>query len=167
MNGIDVLLEAYGRIPDLVRGAADGLEPGDLEARPNGTGNSIAWLLWHLTRVQDDHIADTAGTQQLWTDEDWIGRFDLPFDPADTGFGHSSGQVDAVKVESADLLVEYYNAVHQRTVKYVQQLTEQDLDKVIDDSWDPPVTLGVRLVSVTQDCVQHAAQAAYVRGLLG
>jgi uncharacterized damage-inducible protein DinB len=167
MNGIDVLLEAYGRIPDLVIGAAEGLEPGDLEARPNGTGNSIAWLLWHLTRVQDDHIADAAGTEQLWTEEDWIGRFDLPFDPADTGFGHSSGQVAAVKIESADLLVEYYNAVHQRTIKYVQELTEQDLDKVIDDSWDPPVTLGVRLVSVTQDCVQHAAQAAYVRGLLG
>ncbi|GAB3256623.1 DinB family protein [Arthrobacter pigmenti] len=167
MNGIDVLLEAYSRIPDLVMGAADGLEPGDLEARPNGTGNSIGWLLWHLTRVQDDHIADTAGTEQLWTEEDWVGRFDLPFDPADTGFGHSSGQVDAVNVESADLLVEYYNAVHQRTIKYVQQLTEQDLDKVIDDSWNPPVTLGVRLVSVTQDCVQHAAQAAYVRGLLG
>lgn len=167
MDANDVLLEGFGRIPDLVRGAVEGLEPGDLEVRPNGTGNSIAWLVWHLTRVQDDHIADAAGTGQLWTEEDWFGRFGLPLDPTETGYGHSSAQVSAVKVESADLLLEYYNAVHQQTVNYIQQLTAQDLDKVIDYSWDPPVTLGIRLVSVTQDCVQHAAQAAYVRGLLG
>lgn len=166
MNGTDVLLDGFGRIPDLVRGAADGLEPSDLEFRPNGTGNPIAWLIWHLARVQDDHIADAAGTGQVWTTHGWAGRFDLPLDPADTGFGHSSEQVSSVKVGSVDLLLDYYDAVHQQTINYVSELNEQDLAKVIDDSWDPPVTLGVRLVSMTQDCVQHAAQAAYIRGLL-
>lgn len=167
MDGIGVLLEGFGRLPGLVRGAVEGLEPEDLQVRPDATGNSIAWLIWHLSRVQDDHIADAAGTGQLWTEEDWSGRFNLPFGPDETGYGHSSEQVSAVKVESASLLIDYYNAVHQRTVNYIQQLNEQDLDRIIDDSWDPPVTLGARLVSVTQDCVQHAGQASYVRGLLG
>ncbi|WP_026819476.1 mycothiol transferase [Arthrobacter castelli] len=166
MDAIDVLLEAYGRIPGLVHGAAKGLERADLHVRPDGSGNSIAWLIWHLTRVQDDHIADAAGTEQLWTAEGWMGRFDLPLEPGDTGHGHSSSQVSSVTVDSPEVLLEYYNAVHRTTVNYVQQLSAENLDEVIDASWDPPTTLGVRLVSVMQDCVQHAAQAAYVRGLL-
>ena len=39
-------------------------------------------------------------------------------------------------------------------------------DRVVDRTWDPPVTLGVRLVSILDDDTQHAGQAAYVRGLL-
>ncbi len=67
---------------------------------------------------------------------------------------------------SADLLADYLGAVHGRTVEYVAGLTEADLDSVVDERWDPPVTLGVRLVSVVGDDLQHLGQAAYVRGLL-
>ena len=45
-------------------------------------------------------------------------------------------------------------------------LTDADLPRVVDERWDPPVTLGVRLVSVISDCLQHAGQAAFVRGIL-
>ncbi|WP_026536573.1 mycothiol transferase [Arthrobacter sp. H14] len=166
MNSNDVLLEGFYRIPDLVRSVVNGLDSEALGSRPNRTGNSIAWLIWHLSRVEDDHIADAAGTDQLWTTAGWSEKFDLPLGTGETGYGHSSEQVSSVQVDSAELLVDYYNAVHARTVKYVRGLSDQDLDQVVDDSWDPPVTLGVRLVSVTQDCLQHAGQAAYVRGLL-
>ncbi len=45
-------------------------------------------------------------------------------------------------------------------------LQPADLDVVVDERWDPPVTLGVRLVSVVNEVNQHVGQAAYVRGLL-
>lgn len=166
MNSRQILLEGFGRIPDLVKGAVDGLSADELAFRPNGSGNSIAWLVWHISRVEDDHIADAAGMKQLWTSEGWADKFALPLDAADTGYGHSSEEVSSVKVDSATLLADYYNAVNARTIEYVRGFSDADLARVIDDSWDPPVTLGVRLVSVTQDCVQHAGQAAYVRGLL-
>lgn len=166
MDSTDVLLEGFRRIPDLVVGAVNGLNAEALGSRPGGTGNSIAWLIWHLSRVEDDHIADASGAEQLWTSAGWVEKFDLPFGADETGYGHTSEQVASVQVDSAGLLVDYYNAVHARTLEYVRGLTDEDLEQVIDDSWDPPVTLGVRLVSVTQDCVQHAGQAAYARGLL-
>ena len=56
--------------------------------------------------------------------------------------------------------------MHARTVAHLAGLSEADLDRVVDERWDPPVTLGVRLVSVISDDLQHAGQAAYLRGLV-
>ena len=161
----ELLAEAFGRVRGVVLEAVRGLSEEQLALRPDGRGNSIAWLVWHLTRIQDDHVAGVAGTGQAWTTEGWAGRFGLPFPPAETGYGHTSAQVAAVRVP-ADLLVGYYEAVHGHTVAYVRGLGEADLDRVVDEHWDPPVTLGVRLASVISDDLQHGGQAAYVRGLL-
>jgi uncharacterized damage-inducible protein DinB len=161
----ELLAEAFGRVHVVVVGAVRGLSEEELAFRPDGRCNSIAWLVWHLTRIQDDHIAHVAGIEQAYMAEGWAGRFGLPFPPEETGYGHSSAEVAAVRA-SADLLTGYYEAVHGRTVKYVQGLGEADLDRVVDEHWDPPVTLGVRLVSVINDDLQHGGQAAYVRGLL-
>ena len=53
-----LLTEGFGRITELYDGVAEGLDDETLHHRPGGTGNPIAWLLWHLARVQDDHVAD-------------------------------------------------------------------------------------------------------------
>ena len=132
---------------------------------PDGQANSITWLIWHLTRIQDDHIADAAGTGQVWLDGGWAARFGLPLDPADTGYGHDDAAVAAVRVPSGELLTGYHDAVFEQTTRYVAGLADDDLDRVVDKRWDPPVTLGVRLVSVISDDLQHVGQAAYVRGL--
>lgn len=166
MTSAQLLADAFGRIREAVHGAADGLTAAQLAHRPATGANSIAWLVWHLTRVQDDHVADVAGTPQLWTRDGWAGRFALPLDASDTGYGHTSDEVGAVKVESADLLTGYHDAVHDRTVEYVSGLTDADLDRIVDRAWDPPVTLAVRLISVISDDLEHAGQAAYIRGML-
>ncbi|THA34474.1 DUF664 domain-containing protein [Streptomyces sp. A1277] len=166
MNVADILTDGYSRIQEAVHAAVEGLRPDDLHARLDDGANSIAWLVWHLTRVQDDHIADAAGTEQIWSAQDWAGRFDLPL-PADaTGYGQSSEQVGAVRVGSADLLLGYYDAVHDHTLAFVGDLDGHALDRVVDEAWSPPVTLGVRLMSVLSDDLQHAGQAAFVRGVL-
>lgn len=166
MTGADVLVDGFQRVRDEVHPTVQGLTPEELSVRLDGQANSIAWLVWHLARVQDHHVADAAGTEQVWTAEGWADRFGLPFDPGATGYGHGPDDVAAVKVASGDLLTGYYDAVHQRTVRFVEGLTDEDLDRVIDTSWDPPVTLGVRLVSVIADDLQHVGQAAFVRGIL-
>ncbi|TDC95327.1 DUF664 domain-containing protein [Actinomadura sp. 7K507] len=166
MTSTQLLTDAFGRIREVVHDAAGGLTPGQLAYRADGGANSIGWLVWHLTRVQDDHIADAAGTSQVWTSDGWAERFGLPLDPSDTGYGHTGDEVAAVRVESAELLTGYHDAVHDRTAEYVASLTDGDLARVVDRAWDPPVTLAVRLVSVISDDLQHAGQAAFVRGLL-
>ena len=166
MDAIDVLVDAFGRARDDARRAVDGLTADELSWRADGEANPIAWLLWHLTRVQDDHVADLAGTEQVWTADGWARRFNLPLDDASIGFGHTSEQVASVRVEDPALLTGYLDAVHERTVAYLRTLSGDDLDEVIDDRWDPPVTRGVRLVSVVDDDIQHAGQAAYLGGLV-
>jgi DinB family protein len=160
-----VLLDAFDRVAAAVEEAVDGLGVDELAARPAAGANSIAWLVWHLTRIQDDHLAGAFGHDQVWTTERWFERFKLPFDAGATGYGHSGEEVGAVRVDGS-LLRQYFQAVHERTRRSLRTLRDRDLDRIVDESWDPPVTMAVRLVSVIADDLQHAGQAAYVRGLL-
>jgi uncharacterized damage-inducible protein DinB len=166
MTSADLLTDAFGRIREEVHLAADGLSREQLAYRVDAEANSIAWLIWHLTRIQDDHVAGVAHREQVWTSQGWADRFGLPFDTAATGYGFNSDDVAQVRGFSADLLLEYADAVHTRTTEFLREVTDDDLDRVVDTHWDPPVTLGVRLVSVLSDDLQHAGQAAYARGLL-
>ncbi|ROO90554.1 putative damage-inducible protein DinB [Actinocorallia herbida] len=165
MDAVGVLEDGFARIKEVVHEAVEGLSKDDLAVQVDPEANSIAWLVWHLTRVQDDHVADVAERDQVWITGGWAERFGLPLDPYDTGFGHDAAQVAAV-VADARSLRGYHDAVHRETIAYVRGLTAEDLDEVVDTSWDPPVTLAVRLVSVIADDLQHAGQAAYVKGLL-
>ncbi|MFI7401151.1 DUF664 domain-containing protein [Streptomyces sp. NPDC049541] len=166
MHAKDILIDGFNRIQEEVHAAVEGLGPDDLSARPLEAGNSIAWLVWHLTRVQDDHVADAFGLDQVWLAQDWEKRFGLDLPRRDTGYGHSSAKVAKVRVDSGELLTGYYDAVHEQSLGVLRELAAKDLERIVDENWDPPVTLGVRLVSVLSDDLQHVGQAAYVRGLL-
>lgn len=165
MTPAEVLTDSLERVRESVEAVLDGLGDEDLVARPAPDANTIAWLVWHLTRVEDDHVAAVAGHEQVWTADGFARRFDLPFDDGAIGYGQSTEEVGQVRA-SAALLGDYHRAVHARTLDYLAGLAADDLDRVVDDRWDPPVTLGVRLVSVVNDATQHVGQAAYVRGLL-
>ncbi|HXR73630.1 mycothiol transferase [Actinocrinis sp.] len=166
MNGAELIVDAFGRVREVVHHAADGLTARQLAERLDPDANSIAWLLWHLTRVQDDHVADASGVEQVWTAQGWEQRFNLPFKTEASGYGQSAAEVGSVRVESAQLLIGYYDAVYEQTIERVRGLGDADFDRIVDESWDPPVTLGVRLISVVSDTLQHAGQAAFIRGIL-
>ncbi len=157
----ELLSDSFDRIRELVESVTDGLTLDVSTYRPDLEANSICWLVWHLTRVQDDHMAALAGVDQVWTSSGWHDRFGLPFEEGETGYAQSSAAVSEVRVD-ADLLDRYHDEVHQRCLAYVEGLTAGDLERVVDDRWDPPVTAGVRIVSVLGDCLQHIGQAAYL-----
>jgi hypothetical protein len=165
MNVADLLIDGFGRVDEEVRDVVAGLSPDQLAVRPDPGANSIGWLVWHLLRVQDDHVAGAVERDQVWTSLGWARRFDLPYDDGAIGFGQSSEEVGQLLVDE-ELLVGYLEAVHARTLEIVAALTPDDLERVVDTRWDPGVTLGVRLVSVLSDDLQHVGQAAYVRGLV-
>ncbi|MFB9236937.1 DinB family protein [Plantactinospora siamensis] len=165
MDVRDLLIEAFDRLPDLVRSAVDGLSADQLRWTPGPGANSVGWLVWHLTRVQDSHLAELLDADQVWVSGDRAAGFGLDPDPRNTGYGHTSEQVAAVAPRDPQVLIDYHRAVTERTLEYLRGLQPADLDRVVDENWDPPVTLGVRLVSVLEDDFQHVGQAAYVRGL--
>lgn len=166
MQGREVMVEAYGRIAEIVRRAVDGLDADGLAFRPDPDANSIAWLVWHLTRIQDHHVSQLAGRDQAWIADGWAGRLGMSADPEDTGYGHTSTQVAAVRPAGQEALIGYHGAVAARTAEYLATLDGDELDRIADRSYDPPVTVGVRLVSVLSDNLQHAGQARYLRGII-
>jgi hypothetical protein len=161
-----LLLELYGRIPPLAADAVDGLGPTELAATAAPGTNPIGWLVWHIARVQDSHVAELLDAEQLWATGAWAERFGLDPDPSNIGYGHGPEEVVAVRPDGPDAAVEYLDAVDARTRAFLAGLNPADLDRVVDRAWDPPVALGVRLVSIADDGLQHAGQAAYLRGLL-
>lgn len=175
MDATQVLQNGLDQVRDVVASALEGLTDEQLVTPLEPGTNTIAWLVWHLARVQDDHVAHVAGSEQVWTSRgrgaageggtSWARRFDLPLDDDEIGYGFDEQQVLAVRAP-ARLLRGYLDAVHERTSAYLAQLSPQELDRVVDTSWDPPVTLGVRLTSVLGDDLQHAGQAAYAAGAL-
>jgi uncharacterized damage-inducible protein DinB len=166
MRSADLLIDAFTRIREEVEHVVGGLLAEQLAQRPDDEANSIAWLVWHLTRVQDDHVADAARIDQVWTSTNWQEKFALPFDSSATGYGFTPNDVAAVQPDSPDLLLGYHDAVFKQTTNYVDGLADADLDRIVDTRWTPAVTLGARLVSVISDDLQHVGQAAYVRGLI-
>ena len=166
MTSADLLLDAYGRVSELVHKAVNNAGDAALAFRPDPDANSIAWLVWHLTRVEDSHFAELDGAGQIWQLDGWFSRSGLELPEASTGYGHTSAEVTEVGKLSGEFVLGYHDSVSHRTSAFISPLSDEDLDRVVDTSWTPHVTLGVRLVSVLSDSLQHAGQAVYTRGIV-
>jgi hypothetical protein len=160
----ELLRDSFTRLIEHVEELTDGLTDEIAFFRPTAAANSIAWLIWHSARVQDAQLCDIAGTEEVWSRDGWVDRFGLDLPRDDTGYGHSADDVNLVRA-SADLLAGYYHAVHKVTLEYIASVTPEELSRIVDKRWNPPVTASVRLVSIIDDCAQHLGQAAYVRGI--
>src|ERR1700728_5461704 len=114
MGTAELLADAFGRVREELHAAVDGLSEDELAVRLDPDANSIAWLCWHLTRVQDDHVAGAFGLTQVWAE--FSDRYGLPFATAEIGYGHNSKEVAEVRAP-AELLTEYYDAVDERQLR--------------------------------------------------
>ncbi len=166
MEWHDLLADGYERVPGFLGNVLKGLSQDDLDWRPHDDCNSIGWLAWHLTRQQDGQIASLMGEEQLWIKEGWHSRFNRAADPDDSGYGHTPQQVAEFKSPDVEVLLDYQRAVLERTKRFFKTLSKADLDRELDEPWFQPLpTVGVRLVSILEDSLLHAGQAAYLRGL--
>jgi hypothetical protein len=160
----ELLRDAFTRLIEHVDELTDGLTVDQSNYRPEPTANSITWLIWHSARVQDAQVAEVAGVEQVWTCDGWVKRFGLDLPRDDTGYGHSAEDVAKV-VAPRDMLAGYYHAVHKMTLEYLAGITADELARIVDTHWDPPVTASMRLVSIVDDCAQHLGQAGYLLGI--
>ena len=167
MDSISVIQDAFSRVRGTLHRSLSGLTRKELHYYPHIESNTIAWLAWHLTRIQDDHLADLAGTQQEWIRSKWYERFSLAPDPTNTGGGHTTEQVREFVTPDCEVLLAYHDAVYTQSCSYLETVRPTDLDRILNEpQYQPLPTVGVRLVSVISDNSQHAGQIAYLRGLL-
>jgi hypothetical protein len=160
----DLLLDALGRVRENVHAVLEETPQDRLGTPPADGANTIAWLVWHLTRVLDGSLAEVLSYESVWT-SGWYERMALPLPEEAHGSGMSFDEVLLVQA-SAEHLKGYFDDAYDVATEHLRGLRDEDLDRVVDEDWDPPVTLAVRLVSVVDDCVQHAGQAAYASGIL-
>lgn len=165
MNAITLLKDLANRPSEVAARLKDRIAPDMINAHPGEHDNSLAWLLWHTAREIDEQVSGLSGRETVWTSQGFDDRFDLDLEPHELGFGHSAERARSIVVDDANLLFEHLDAVVGAEIDYLETLTEDDLDEVIDENWDPPVTRGARLVSVTEDALQHLGQATYITGM--
>jgi hypothetical protein len=167
MKWQELINDGYGRVLEALEEALNGLAPDDLDWQPRSDCNTMGWLAWHLTRVQDDHVADLIMEDQLWIKDGWHAKFDRPPDSKDIGWGHTPEQVSAFRSPDVEILLDYHRVVLERTKRYIGRLSVEDLDRELNEPWFQPLpTVGVRLISILGDGLMHAGQVAYIRGLL-
>ena len=164
MKWQQLIVDIYSKLSQTLDKALDGITTDDLNQQPQPDSNSIGWIAWHLTRVQDRAIADFMAKEQLWIKDGWYSKFNRPPDPQDSGFRHTPEDLDAFESPNVQILLGYYHAVLERTKNYISNMSEDDLDNKLKHPVFP--TVRARLAAITNDNLQHAGQIAYLRGLL-
>lgn len=169
---VALLRDGFGRVRDGVAALLEKSGEQLLQYRPGTRANHIGWLIWHISRVQDDHFVHLARAlwpgetfEQRWSGAGFSTRFDLPYAAGDTGYGHDSNQVAAFGMFDGALLGAYHEAVHESCHVILGRLEISDLQTIIDHRWNPPVNTAVRLMSILEDTTKHLGQAEYIAGL--
>lgn len=164
MKATEVLQDLTGRVRDAVGEIPRGLPTGVVNAHPLGHPNSVVWLLWHSGRELDVQLSGLTANEQVWTSEGYDSSSGVHGAGDSMGFGQSPAQAREVTAAEVGPVIDYVAAVCDAVDTYLFTVGDADLDAVIDDAWDPPVTRGVRLISILHDAVIHLGQAAYVLG---
>ena len=162
----EAIMAALERNWEMVDAAQAGLDDATLARRPTDQCNSIAWILWHMSRVADTFIHTRLQSKpQLWVQDGWHPKFGMSSDPEDRGVGWTAQQVASWLAPSREVQLGYYEAVKGGTRVYLSSLTYTDLEKrrVIPPVAEPR-TVAAALGQMTWDNIAHGGQIAYLRG---
>jgi len=167
MAAVEGILSALERNWEMVDNTLAGLDDTLIARRPTDQCNSIAWLLWHMTRVLDTFVHTRLQTQpQVWIRDGWYAKFGMDPDPDNRGVGWTTAQVAQWVPPAKEIQVGYYEAIKQATRAYLATLSDTDLEmRRIIPPVSEPRTVAAALGQVTWYNVAHGGQIAYVRGL--
>jgi uncharacterized damage-inducible protein DinB len=167
MAAVEGVLSALERNWEMVDATLAGMDDAILARRPTDQCNSIAWLLWHMTRVVDTFVHTRLQVQpQVWIRDGWYAKFGMDPDPDNRGVGWTATQVAQWVPPAKDVQAGYYEAIKQATRAYLATLSDTDLEvrRVIPPVPEPR-TVAAALGQMTWDNVAHGGQIAYLRGL--
>jgi len=163
----EAILAAHRRNWDMVDTALSALDYDTLTRRPEDHCNSIAWILWHMSRVLDTFInTRLMFREQVWNKNEWVSRFNIPDNLENRGVGWTAEDVSAWNPPQKDILVGYYEEVKVIFNSSVRDLTDDDLaESRVILPVETPRLVADALGQVTWDAIAHGGQIAYLRGL--
>ena len=166
MAASDVIKTSLERNWGMVDRALEGLDDTTLASRINDQSNSIAWLLWHMTRVVDTFIHTRLQDKpQLWILDGWCEKCGLSEDPETTGQGWSSERVAAWTLPPRVVLLGYLEATKNATKEYLDGLSDDDLNatRMVPPATEPR-SVSEMLGIMVFDNIVHGGQIAFLRG---
>ena len=164
MHCAEFITGIFARISHVLEASLEGLNQLEINRQPCPECNSIGWMVWHLTRVQDRFIATLSDNEQVWIAEKWYEAFGREADASDIGYGHTPEDLANFKAPEVKILLDYYQATFERTKQYTNGISPEELDRAVGDS--RLSTVAMRLTAFISDNLQHAGQVAYLRGWL-
>ena len=117
-SGLEEYLQALQR-------AIEGLTPAEMRWQPTLHTNHIAWLIWHMARVEDGWVSRLRRRPAVWQADGWADRFHM--DPASSGAGQTMEEVRAMPEIPLTDLMAYFDAVRAVTRHYLEQATDAEL----------------------------------------
>jgi hypothetical protein len=162
MEATELAIAALTRSYGILERAADGLSDEQFHHLPTPDSNSIAWLVWHLSRWKDNNASRLSGQQSVWEGQGWAEKFGMAADAA--GMGDTPEQVAAFRPKR-ELLFGYASAAQAAALERIALLKPADLDRDVETPWGTR-SAGLILTASLNDSIQHIGQIAYLRGML-
>jgi uncharacterized damage-inducible protein DinB len=148
-----------------LRSVLEGLTSPEARWQPTLHTNHIAWLVWHMARVEDAWVnRRLRGTTEVWVAEGWADRFGMDHDSV--GAGQTIEEIRAMPDIPLTDLMTYFDAVRTITRQYLDQVTDEELWREYQHPRRGSVT-GVWIVGhLLVEESQHTGQVALIRGMM-
>jgi uncharacterized damage-inducible protein DinB len=164
MKPIELIVKSLEESRQYVADAIKGLSQDDIAWRPKTHSNSIAFLLWHVARVEDLWINRILlGEKEVYELEGWHKKFNTP--AQDSGFGYDVAKLKSWPVPKLALLKEYAAVVREKTLAYLKSVNEKKLDEPKDFGWSKG-NVGSALSHLITEVAEHSGQIGYLRGIM-
>ncbi len=164
MKATELITLSLKENEEYVNDAIKKLSQDELAWRTKPHSNSIAFLMWHLARVEDLWINRILkGGKEIYEAEGWYKKYKTEIQ--DNGAFFDEAKLKAWPVPTLKLLKEYAAAVRQTTLAYLKTLNEKDLDEPRDFTWMKG-TNGTALSHLISEIGEHSGQIGYIKGIM-
>ena len=162
MDAKEFALEALERARAVTMIAIDGLTPEHFHWRPNPTANSIAFLLWHISRVEDRFTSDLRNMEEIWLTEEWHKKFAVAI--SENGIGWGPEQIQDFR-PAIELVVSYLQRVRNISLETISRLNISQFKEQLTPS-RPDFTVANTLQTIVYHENHHQGAIGYIRGLI-
>ena len=170
MDIIDFYRHEQKRLHDEMRGGVSDLTPEEWNLKIEGRGNSIAFLVWHCARTEDNILRFILqGRSTIWAEDKWHERLNLP--PRVQGTGMATEEARAFHLADPVLFMQYVNKVWREYESYLAGITDggaalSERMVTVKPLGDMPAILAIGQVCISH-CFIHLGEIALLRGTLG
>ncbi len=159
----DIILGSLQQSQGFLAKALDDLTQEEASWRPTSECNSIAFILWHLARVEDYFMSRVIQRQtETYEAEGWQQK--LGTAPRDMGFGYTVEKLQAWPVPKLEIIRGYHEAVRLKTLAFLESATPEKLAEVPRPDRSPD-SIGISLGHMATELALHISQIAYLRGV--